>query len=62
MSVSAVPDFNEESFDWNGKPTRLGMPSPAVIGGYRADIERRNTAKATDRLVSLDEEGQAEGS
>ena len=38
------------------------MATTAVMGGDNADIEGCNATEATNGLIPLDEEGQAEGS
>ena len=58
----AIPYLAEEAFNRNGKAARLRMPSPTVMAGDYADIERCNATQAADGLVPLDEEGQAESS
>ena len=58
---TAIPYLAEEAFNRNSKAACLRMASPTVVGGDTADIEGSNATKATNSLISLDEEGQAEG-
>jgi hypothetical protein len=58
----SFPNPTEKTFDGHCKTTRLRVPSSTIMGGDHTDIERCNATEATNGLIPLDKEGQAEGS